>query len=642
MFGKLIRNKILWLGAGVLTILAVFAMVGACTLEPSIADIHKEVQEANPYTVTFMADGAPIATQKVVIGHKAEKPDNPTASGKTFGWWFTDDGTFTTPWDFQNNTITGNKTLYAKFNDDDSSGNPIYSIVFFAKEGTPVFEVVETTGSPATITNPTIAKVGYTADWNTKSDGSGTPFIIGGGTPTAIPESIAVYAKWTPITYEVAYDSNTGSGSMSNSTFTYNTSGRLTTNAFTAPASKYFLGWGTSTGVSPVIYTDGQSVMNLSSTQDEVVTLYAQWGIIISYDAAAADGVSNDSDTTEILLTNFSPVLTENLSQSEVIITSDTGVVVTASPTFLSTPDSGGTWVISLSKVTTQGDVTVKINHREANGNMVDNTLQTVAVYKQLVGLNASSDSSGLVRGDGKITNLEAGKYYKVIDDATGTLYYVTSGSTAGGTLTPNLGSIGIPTNGTITDLDNTKTYTVNAAVPLADGSYDVFDHSDSTSNPGSNMPILLLTSPVSISGGDGTLSLSPDSSAVLYGINLAPEIDPLTKYVIWRFPNEPSNTHLDVWTGARFSGLFYSGNYYDPYDDSHTSPLDVPNNTVGIYQYNATDVLDPIWLNNMSIIYAPIDNSTTTYLIIKIDYLTGKPIGDLNYLKVVVGTGTP
>ena len=85
-----------------------------------------------------------------------------------------------------------------------------------------------------------------------------------------------LYAKWRPITYTIAYNGNGNtSGSTASSTHTYDEAKNLTANGF-VKAGYTFAGWSTSSGGS-VNYSDKQSVINLSSTQDAVVTLYAKW-----------------------------------------------------------------------------------------------------------------------------------------------------------------------------------------------------------------------------------------------------------------------------------------------------------------------------------------------------------------------------
>ncbi|MBQ3417831.1 MAG: InlB B-repeat-containing protein [Ruminococcus sp.] len=68
------------------------------------------------YTVTFNANGhgtAP-ASQTVVSGGKATEPTAPTASGYTFGGWYKE-SSCTNKWNFTSDTVTSNKTLYAKW-----------------------------------------------------------------------------------------------------------------------------------------------------------------------------------------------------------------------------------------------------------------------------------------------------------------------------------------------------------------------------------------------------------------------------------------------------------------------------------------------------------------------------------------------
>ena len=73
------------------------------------------------YTVTFDLNGitgtAPTA-QKIKDGEKVTKPTDPTADGYTFGGWYKE-ATCTNAWDFANDTVTANTTLYAKWKPED-------------------------------------------------------------------------------------------------------------------------------------------------------------------------------------------------------------------------------------------------------------------------------------------------------------------------------------------------------------------------------------------------------------------------------------------------------------------------------------------------------------------------------------------
>ena len=71
------------------------------------------------YTVTFNANGhgtAP-ASQTVVSGGKATEPTAPTAAGFTFGGWYKE-SSCTNAWNFSTDTVTSDKTLYAKWTEN--------------------------------------------------------------------------------------------------------------------------------------------------------------------------------------------------------------------------------------------------------------------------------------------------------------------------------------------------------------------------------------------------------------------------------------------------------------------------------------------------------------------------------------------
>ena len=146
----------------------------------------------------------------------------------------------------------------------------------------------------ASVTLPTPTRTGYTfSGWYTSASG-GTK--IGTGCAKYTPtKNITLYAQWAPVSYSVKFNGNgSTSGSMSNQSHTYDTAKALTANAFkraftvtynyngngksntTATATATFNGWATSASGSKV-YSDKQSVKNLSSTAGSTVNLYAKW-----------------------------------------------------------------------------------------------------------------------------------------------------------------------------------------------------------------------------------------------------------------------------------------------------------------------------------------------------------------------------
>ena len=68
------------------------------------------------FTVTFNANGHGTApgNQYIKTGNKASQPTAPTASGWDFGGWYKEAGC-TNAWNFSTETVTTNKTLYAKW-----------------------------------------------------------------------------------------------------------------------------------------------------------------------------------------------------------------------------------------------------------------------------------------------------------------------------------------------------------------------------------------------------------------------------------------------------------------------------------------------------------------------------------------------
>ena len=107
--------------------------------------------------------------------------------------------------------------------------------------------------------------------------------------------SVTYYAHWTPVTYTVSYNGNGATGgSTANSAHTYDTAQALTANGYTreydvtynynydgAPAAGSdkatytFDGW--KRDGDEKTYSNSESVKNLTVTQGDTVTMYAQW-----------------------------------------------------------------------------------------------------------------------------------------------------------------------------------------------------------------------------------------------------------------------------------------------------------------------------------------------------------------------------
>lgn len=142
-------------------------------------------------------------------------------------------------------------------------------------------------------------KTGYLfTGWNTRADGTGTGYtetqeISQLAAADKDEDSIDLYAQWTPIKYSVKYSGNGATcGSMSNSSYIYDQTGTLAQNQFeknytltfkyhfsgaidSTLVSKYkFNGWNGSDGKK---YADKAAVKNLTSKNNDVITMTAQW-----------------------------------------------------------------------------------------------------------------------------------------------------------------------------------------------------------------------------------------------------------------------------------------------------------------------------------------------------------------------------
>ena len=108
-------------------------------------------------------------------------------------------------------------------------------------------------------------------------------------------ETVPLYAQWRANNYSVRFDGNTADGgSMGDQAMTYDEAASLTTNSYTKTGYT-FTGWNTQADGEGTAYGDGQNVVNLTTTDGEVVKLYAQWranSYSVRFDGNTADGGS--------------------------------------------------------------------------------------------------------------------------------------------------------------------------------------------------------------------------------------------------------------------------------------------------------------------------------------------------------------
>ena len=225
--------------------------------------------DPNICTITYNLNGGTVDTENRTSFTKFDTftISNPTKRGYDFVGWTGSNGT-TPETTVVVSTGTRDNLEY------EANWTPIeYTITYNLNDGTvtenPTTYTIET--SSFTLNNP--SKTGYTfKGW------SGTGLI--GDTNTTViidsgsTESREYTANYTANKYYIKFNSNGGSGSMENQTMTYDISSNLTANNFTNPG--YSLdGWNTQEDGNGTSYSDCQSVINLTSTNNEIINLYA-------------------------------------------------------------------------------------------------------------------------------------------------------------------------------------------------------------------------------------------------------------------------------------------------------------------------------------------------------------------------------
>ena len=152
-----------------------------------------------------------------------------------------------------------------------------YTITFDAAGGDHVGSITQDYNSVIDYSTLVMNRTGYTfAGWDTNYD----------NIPDELPErmpaySFTVHAVWNPITYVIKYNANGAtSGIMLDQEVKYDESATLYTMNFVYPGHQ-FVGWSTGVETNPS-YQDNDKVKNLSSTQGEVINLYAIWKRVIT------------------------------------------------------------------------------------------------------------------------------------------------------------------------------------------------------------------------------------------------------------------------------------------------------------------------------------------------------------------------
>ena len=207
-------------------------------------------------------------------------------------------------------TGNANKTIYAGWY---AQG---YTISYNSNGGTgSMASDVVKTGGTATIKANEFTKKGYTfAGWTTKSDGtddgynwtgwSGTWNYVDGQYGIA-NKTLKLYARWTPKSYTISYNSNGGTGTMTSDTVSTGGKATIKSNTFKRTGYK-FVGWTTKSDGTDDGYgwNPGWSgTWNYDNGQygiaNDKLVLYARWDnhFTVTYNDNGGSGCSSSSKT---------------------------------------------------------------------------------------------------------------------------------------------------------------------------------------------------------------------------------------------------------------------------------------------------------------------------------------------------------
>lgn len=167
----------------------------------------KVCPDAITYTVTYNANGhgtAPSPTAGVTPGATISEPSEPSAGCWTFGGWYKERAC-TNAWNFGEDEVTGNITLYAKWT---SNAARVKSMNY----GETNYTVTEGTADALTVTP--VSTTGVTYKWltNTTDDASSASVVEGAETASYSPSIAAVGTKyyWAVLVHACGNDTTSG------------------------------------------------------------------------------------------------------------------------------------------------------------------------------------------------------------------------------------------------------------------------------------------------------------------------------------------------------------------------------------------------------------------------------------------------
>ncbi len=246
-----------------------YLVIGSYT-DPDKA-LNIELTTANKFRI-LLGNGEYDQVSSTTVGRNADITYSFSWVASTHTYTFTATGTNTniSMTDTYNIIGQGTKTLKIGTRDNRTDTSPFTTAT---NHKTLTITRPYVYGNTLDIPDP-VTKPGYNfTGWYDAATGGNA---ISSSTPVPASDK-TYYAHWTANTFQVKFNANGGSGTMSNQSFTYDVAQALTQNAFTRTGYT-FIGWSRlANGATTSIYYDKQSVSNLTKTNNGTYNLYALW-----------------------------------------------------------------------------------------------------------------------------------------------------------------------------------------------------------------------------------------------------------------------------------------------------------------------------------------------------------------------------
>ena len=235
---------------------------------------------------------------------------------------------------------------------------------------------------------------------NNNAAGNGRVTATGTGIYTG-SASATFPIRWSTYTFSFHGNGSIGIpaiGTMSNQVFQYGVAQNLTTNAFSREGFT-FAGWNTQPDGNGTAYTNGQSIIGLTTDDGAVIDLYAQWTVIPEVTVSNSDQTVCLGDSIEDMI----------ITATNGTITSVTGLpagVEWSGTTISGTPTVSGTFNVT---VTVSSDQTPDCGTATATVTITVNPLPEVTVSNssQIVCLGNSIETMEITATNATIANVE-------------------------------------------------------------------------------------------------------------------------------------------------------------------------------------------------------------------------------------------